>query len=497
MVFVWVLLSAAPVLADVRVPQIFSDNLVLQRGMEIPVWGWADPGEEVAIRIGQFGLTTTANDSGTWSVKLPAMEAGGPFELVVSGKNTLRLQNVLVGEVWVCSGQSNMEWSVRASKNPEEEAAAASYPEIRLFHVPRRALGQPATDLAAVWRPCQPDSVVNFSAVAYYFGREIHQKLDVPVGLINTSWGGTRIEPWTPPAGFEAVPELASVVAQIEQAQAAFRESVRPALLPLEDWIRQCHRALAVNEPIPPMPAIPSHPLAHHARPTGLYNGMVHPIVPYAIRGAIWYQGESNRTDGMAYFHKMKALINGWRSVWGQGNFPFYFVQLAPFQYREGPLVLAELREAQTAALSVPNTGMAVTMDIGNLKDIHPRNKQDVGKRLALWALAGPYEQVGVVFSGPVYKTMTLENDRIRILFEHTGSGLASRDGAALTWFEIAGDDKSFHKAQAEIDGNTVVVWSEAVPAPKAVRYGWHQDAEPNLANKEGLPAVPFRTHPW
>jgi len=239
------------------------------------------------------------------------------------------------------------------------------------------------------------------------------------------------------------------------------------------------------------------HPLSSHSAPTGLYNGMVHALVPFGIRGAIWYQGESNRHDGMLYHEKMKGLINGWRKVWAQGDFPFLFVQLAPYNYGRAPFDLPKIWEAQTATLAVPNTGMAVTTDVGNLRDIHPRNKQAVGRRLALWALARTYGQTGLVYSGPLYKSMSVEGDKIRLVFNHVASGLASRDGKPLTWFEIAGKDKNFVKAEAKIDGDTVVVSSAEVAAPAAVRFGWHHEAEPNLVNNEGLPASPFRTHPW
>ena len=294
------------------------------------------------------------------------------------------------------------------------------------------------------------------------------------IGLIDTNWGGTRIEPWTPPEGFAAVAELENIADQIKDANKKYEE-------------------LVASEP----EETPAHPLAANNRqPTALYNGMIHGIAPYGIRGAIWYQGESNRGDGMKYFSKMDALITGWRNVWNQGDSPFYFVQLAPFKYGgDNVTALPEMWEAQTAALTIPNTGMAVTVDIGNTTDIHPTNKQDVGKRLALWALANNYGKDRLVYSGPLYSDMDVAGNKISLRFDHVGRGLETRDGNAPSHFEIAGEDGKFVAAQAKIVGNTVQVWSDDVAAPAHARYAWHQEAEPNLRNKNGLPASPFRTN--
>lgn len=488
--------AATPASADVTLPSVFGSHMVMQRDVELPVWGWADPAETVVITLAGVSAATTADEKGNWMLRLPGMEAGGPHEMTVRGNNLIRLEDILIGDVWICSGQSNMEWPVNRVNDAEREVAAADYPQIRLLHVPRRPSGQPGEDVDAAWRVCTPDTIGGFSAVAYFFGRELHDEVGVPIGLVNTSWGGTRIEPWTPAEGFAAVAETRPIVAQIREADERYREGVRKSLADMEAWIAGTRAALASGERITPIPLPDAHPLESRARPTGLYNGMVHPLVPYAIRGAIWYQGEANREDGLAYAAKMRALIAGWRAVWKQGDFPFYFVQLAPFRYGGDPLLLPVIWEAQTATLSVPNTGMAVVNDIANLRDIHPRNKQDVGRRLALWALAGTYHHDDVVPSGPLYKSMTVEGNRIRVRFNHTGSGLAWRDGQALTWFEIAGADGSYVKANAAIDRDTVMVWSDEVRKPVAVRFAWHQEAEPNLMNKEGLPAGPFRSRP-
>ena len=492
---------------DVTLPRVIGSNMVLQRDMQAPIWGWASPGEKVTITLSPeaegveplFSTSAVADMKGNWQIKLPAIAAGGPYTLRVKGSNTLELTNVLFGEVWVCSGQSNMQWPVSASKDSEAEIAAGMYPKIRLFYVPRVAAGLLQHDVAADWHETTPETVANFSAVAYYFGRKLYKNLDVPIGLINTSWGGTRIEPWTPPVGFTAVPALASISKEVQDIQANYRAQLPEKMKNIEAWIAETRKALETGAQLTQMPNN-THPLAHQQRPTALYNGMVHPIVPYAIRGALWYQGESNLRDGMLYHEKMKALINGWREVWGQGDFPFYFVQLAPFNYggrNANPIFLPQIWEAQAATLALPNTGMAVTTDIGNLRDIHPRNKQDVGRRLALWALAKNYGRDDVTSSGPLYKSMRVEGNTIRLTFDYVGSGLTSRDGEPLTWFQIAGEDQEFVEAQPTIDGDTIVVSSDAIPNPVAVRFGWHQSAEPNFVNKEGLPASPFRTDSW
>ena len=493
--------------AEVTLPRVISSNMVLQRDMQVPIWGWASAGEEITITLSTededaeplFSTSVVADVEGNWRTKLPAMSAGGPYTLKITGSNTLELMNVLFGEVWVCSGQSNMEWPVRASRDAEAETAAANYPSIRLFDVSHRPSGLLQNDVEADWYETTPETIANFSAVGYYFGRKLYKNLDIPIGLINTTWGGTRIEPWTPPAGFASVPALEAISKEIREADANYRQQLPQKMREIEAWIAETREALETDARLTEIPEN-RHPLRHQARSTGLYNGMVYPLVPYAIRGAIWYQGESNLQDGMLYHEKMKALINGWREVWRQGDFPFYFVQLAPFNYGGwvgNPLFLPQIWEAQAATLSVPNTGMAVTTDVGNLKDIHPRNKQEVGRRLALWALAKTYSREDVTYSGPHYKSMAVEGNTIRLSFDFVGSGLMARDEMPLTWFEITGEDKQFVEAKATIDGDTIVVSSDTVAKPVAVRFAWHQSAEPNLVNKEGLPALPFRTHQW
>ncbi|HUT29839.1 MAG TPA: sialate O-acetylesterase [Sedimentisphaerales bacterium] len=498
LVSVLVLVCAAAY-ADVKLPVIIGDNMVLQQGVQAPIWGWADRGEKIHVRLGDSAgsYETTADKDGKWLIKIGPLEAGKTLDLTVTGKNTINVRNVLAGEVWVCSGQSNMQWSVQRAIDGEKEIAAADYPHIRLFTVQRNTSGQPLNDCVGTWTECSPATIAEFSAVAYFFGRNLHKELNLPIGLINTSWGGTRIEPWTPPVGFASVPELKSISNEIAGAEAEYSKTVAESLGAIEQWVRETKAALEENRPLPPTPTWPTHPLNSNRQPTGLYNAMINPLVPLAIGGAIWYQGESNREDGLLYHQKMQALINGWRKVWNEGDFPFYYVQLAPFRYGGDPLLLPQIWEAQNNALAMPGTGMAVITDITNLTNIHPQNKQDVGKRLALWALARTYGRKDLVYSGPLYKSMSVEGNKIRIRFEHVGGGLASRDGQGLNWFTIAGDDKNFVEAQAQIDGATVLVWSDKLDKPVAVRFGWNQEAEPNLMNKEGLPASPFRTDKW
>lgn len=484
--------------ADIRLPAIIGDHMVIQRDLPLQIWGWADPGEEVHVTLGDAKASARADAQGNWRVTLPPIKGGKGLEMTLAGKNTIKLTDILLGEVWLGSGQSNMQWSVQMSDNSAEEIGSANFPEIRLFSVPLVPSGKPAQDVNAKWVVCTPDNVKGFSAVLYFFGRQLHKDLKLPVGLINTSWGGTRIEPWTPPAGLASQSELQSELEWVNARNADYKNALDASVELYRSWLASADKAKAAGQEIPDPPAAPAHPLNSNGVATGLYNGMIHPLVPFTIRGAIWYQGEANVGEGMKYHTRMKALIQGWRTVWGQGDFPFLFVQLAPFAYGGDPSRLAELWESQAATLTVPNTGMAVTTDlVADLKDIHPPNKQDVGKRLALWALANTYGQSDTVYCGPLYESQKVEGNKVRLKFKHADGGLKSRDGKSLSWFSIAGADKRFVPAEAVIDGSEVVVSSPSVANPVAVRFGWHQLAEPNLANKAGLPASPFRTDTW
>jgi sialate O-acetylesterase len=505
--------------ANVRLPKIFSNHMLLQRGLEAPVWGWADAGEEVSVSFAGQEKSATADENGKWIVRLASLEASSKGRaLVVKGKNTITLNDVLVGDVWICSGQSNMEWATQSVINAQEEIAAAKYPEIRLFDVPGHTTAATAqSDVpGGSWQHCTPQSVAGFSAVGYFFGRHFHRETGVPVGLLGTNWGGTRIEPWTPPVGFRSVPELKGLADQVDRFDPttdAGKATWEAHLKNIEAWIAKTRSSLAAGTDVNNAPQTPG--FTGGGDPTAIYNSMVHGLAPYGVRGALWYQGESNGSEGVSYFHKMQALIKGWRNVWGQGDFPlyFYFVQLADFQQPNdnpaGGDGWAQLREAQRQTLTVPHTGMAVITDIGAANDIHPRNKQDVGHRLALWALRDVAKK-DVVPSGPLFKEIKVEGASIRVHFEHAANGLIVgsrkngleptpevKDGT-LKRFAVAGEDKQWHWADAKIDGDTVVVSSKEVPKPLAVRYGFTMNPEgANLYNKEGLPASPFRSDDW
>jgi sialate O-acetylesterase len=446
--------------------------------------------------------------------------------MTVAGENTLTLKDVLVGEVWLCGGQSNMSVTVASCLNFEAEKTAATNFAIRQIYVNLANVAAPMDDLDASsgqWTACSPATVGQFTAAGYFFAREIAKALDAPIGLINDNVGGTRIEPWTPLEGFRLAasePEIKDIIRLVDSWNPTTdigREVYGQYLAKLKVWIPTAEAALAAKQAPPPAPKPPEigPPAGFPTCPTCLFNGMIAPVIPYAIRGALWYQGESNGEggEGVTYLHKMKALIGGWRQRWGEGDFPFYYVQIANFRRSDpgnpaGGDGWAPLREAQLQSLAIPSTGMAVIIDIGDPENVHPRDKQDVGKRLALWALAKTYGK-DLVFSGPLYKSCAVEGDKVRITFDHAGGGLIAgeknglapvtetRDGK-LKWFAIAGEDKVWHWADAVIEGETVVVRSDKVPAPVAVRYAFAMNPEgANLYNKEGLPASPFRTDDW
>ncbi|MDR3228246.1 MAG: hypothetical protein LBT53_02365 [Puniceicoccales bacterium] len=473
------LCSATTLLAaELKLAAPFESHMVLQRDKNIPVWGVADAGAEVSVSFAGQKKTTRAGASGKWTLALSPLVASSEsrdFAVTATppaGKTTpdgkpdtpatVVLKDVLVGEVWVCSGQSNMEQGITFPNtlNGHKEAAAANYPLIRLKFSRKVAAETPQTAWhGSAWRVCSPDNIRRgtwngFSAAAFFFGRDLHKELKVPVGIIQVAWGGTRVEPWTPPAGFASVPKFAQLA------------KLRPK---------------NVGK-------------GHPSQPTALYNSMIHPLVPYAIRGAIWYQGEANlgETD---YAQKMAALVQGWRAVWKQGDFPFYFAQLAPFVYRASPYQLPITMEQQTIfTTEVPNTGMAIINDVGNLRDIHPGDKQTVGARLARLALSRIHGKKYADDCGPLFKTARITGPHtIVVEFDNTNSGLTTRNGKAPDYFELAGKDDIFHPATAKIVGKTVEVTCEELAAVKQVRFAWRHDAEPNLANGEKLPAGAFR----
>jgi sialate O-acetylesterase len=489
--------------ADVKLPAIIGSNMVLQADMKAPIWGWADPGEKVTVTLGDQKAEATADKDGQWQVRLEAMKAGaGPLEMTVAGKNTLKLGNILVGEVWICSGQSNMAMSVKASRDPDKEISEAKYPKIRLFKVANVTSDTPLTDVKGQWEECSPETVPAFSAVGYFFGRDLYKALGAPVGLVHTNWGGTPAEAWTSREGLESEPTLKPISERHQQSLAGYvaaKEDWEKAKdKRMAEWEKAAQKAKADGKAAPRKPGPPSAPGTGAGRPSCLYNGMIAPLIPFGIRGAIWYQGESNAGRPMEYRKLFPAMITDWRKHWGQGEFPFLFVQLANFMARKADPAdsnWAALREAQTLTLALPNTGQAVIIDIGDGKDIHPKNKQDVGKRLALAAQAGTYGK-DVVYSGPMYESMKVEGDKVRLRFKHVGSGLVAK-GDKLTGFAIAGEDRKFVWADARIDGDTIVVSAKDVARPVAVRYAWADNPDCNLYNKADLPACPLRTDDW
>lgn len=641
------LLSAEAPKQKLRLPKVFSDHMVVQRDMPVPVWGWAEPGASVKVTLNGSSKEVKAGPEGKWMARLGQIKVGGPYELAVESKGErITISDVLAGEVWVCSGQSNMEWPVNGFfkvMNADEEQKAANYPQIRLFTVEHAVSGTPEPDArGGKWAPCSPQTVANFSASGYFFGRDLYKKLQVPVGLIQSSWGGTPAESWTSKPALHNMSDFAkrlddeskvkangpATKPEYEKALAAWTKDLESrdigfsgspkffqpecdvtawktmpvpgawekSVLPKYDgmvwlrrefdlpkelegkdlklnldtiddaditWVngtrvgstdlffakRQYPVAASLLKPgknvvvvrvtdfqgdggftgkaddvnivasgdnpstvslagdwkyretfkikdAPPKPADPDNPY----RLAGLYNGMIAPIVPYAIRGAIWYQGESNADRSDQYAELFPAMIRDWRSAWKEGDFPFIFVQLANFMERKPEPVdedWARLRDAQLKTLSVPKTGMAVAIDIGDAKDIHPKNKQEVGRRLALAAAAIAYKDKGE-FSGPIYKSGSIKTrgNKAVVGFEHTSGGLVIK-GDALKGFAVAGADKKFHWADAKIQGNSVEVSSPDVAKPVAVRYGWANNPEVTLYNGEGLPASPFRTDKW
>jgi len=646
------LFVVSPVFADVTLPAIIGDNMVLQQDKKVRIWGWAQPKEQVSVTVGSAKATATADDKGHWETFIGPLKAGGPVEMTIRGNNTLTVKNILVGEVWVCSGQSNMEWPLNNAKNGADTVAKANHPEIRLFTVQKATSGSPLEDVKGRWVVTTPDTAGQFSAVGYFFGVELNQKLKVPVGLIHTSWGGTPAEAWTSHDALASLPELKPILDRYQEGLKDLPQREEAFQQRLADWIHKNlyedtgnkgeglgYAALETNTAdwqnmnlpqyfetagikmdgsiwfrkevevpqswvgkqlelnlssiddfdttyfngvkvgsigietpnsymvprrykVPAdlvksgrnviavrvfdsageggfggagrmtlapvgaaeMEAIPlagawrykietqltpkspdwgSRPeapgTANQNSPSVLYNAMLAPIIPLTIRGAIWYQGESNAGRAYQYRTLFPLMIRNWRTAWGEGDFPFYFVQLAnwqPIKDQPGESEWAELREAQTMTLKQPQTGMAVIIDIGDTNDIHPRNKTDVGHRLALWALANTYSQK-IEFSGPMFSSFSVEGDKVRVKFKHTAGGLKTSDGSAPKAFAIAGEDHKFVWAEAKIDGDSVVLWSKDIAKPVAIRYAWADNPVTNLFNKIDLPAAPFRTDDW
>ncbi len=465
-------------LAKIQLPALVGSHMVLQQNSDVKIWGKANPGETITFTAGwtdEKHTATTAPDS-TWSFVIITPNAGGPYFVTIQGENTIELTDVYIGEVWLCSGQSNMEKPIgerhgqRPTFNHKKEIKNANYPRIKLFKVPKRKSLKELNDIKSSWQSCTPESVeeLKFSAAGYFFGREIHKKLEVPIGLIDATWGGSRIELWTPADAFGMVDGLDSLAAAAQ------------------------------------IPGKKAEGLA----PSIFYNAMVAPLTHYSIKGAIWYQGESNLmdiNDGLRYENKQKAMIKGWRSAWKNSEMPFYYVQIAPYRYYtdrqkrvNSPNELPLLWEAQTRGLQIPNTGMVVTTDlVDDLSDIHPRNKLDVGKRLANLALDKTYQVKGIKSESPVFDNAKFKKNKVILAFKNTYGSLIAKNNTAPTCFTIAGHDRKFVKAKAEIKGDKVIVYNEQLNNPAAVRFAWDEEAQPNLFNAAGLPVIPFRTDNW
>jgi sialate O-acetylesterase len=454
----------------------FRDHMVLQRDMSVPVWGWGTPGVTVTVRFAGQKKTVTVGKDGTWMVKLDPMKVSAtPAEMVISqadGKKAV-VRNVLVGEVWFCSGQSNMAWKMNQLPGLyDKDVAQATYPNLRVCSIPKDMFATtPQKRVEMSWQTCTPESVKSFSAVAFFFGAKLHRELKVPIGLIESPRGGSSIDAW-----------ISDTALRKEFPRFTEKLNTYRSITDKTGGVFDHRRKSKVHGITQRTPAV-------------LYNARVHPFVPYAIRGAIWYQGETDVSKPEQYRKLFPAMIRQWRQAWGQGNFPLYYVQIAPCGYKG--VSAAFLREAQMMAMSEPNTGMAVTMDVGHPRNIHPPEKKPVGERLALWALARDYGKKDLVYSGPQYTRSVVEDNTIRLYFDHVGGGLASRDGKPLSHFTISGNDGTFIPAKAIIDGKTIVVSSETVARPVSVRFAFGSADIPNLMNREGLPASSFRTDAW
>jgi sialate O-acetylesterase len=494
---------AARAFAEVKPSALFSDHAVLQTGMSVPVWGTADAGEKVAVTIGGQHQSTTADSAGKWMVHLKKLKVGGPFEMTIAGNKAgdapVVVRDVLVGEVWLGSGQSNMQFNVSQKGHPpygmldeDKEIAAANYPQLRMFTVKTAMAIDPQSDVVGEWQVCTPQTVPDWSAVGYLFGRNLNQELKVPVGIVLSAYGASTAEAWVPRSAMAADPLLKPMLDKLDARENYFNAhpGATDADAPPEPLTINARptRAGAL--------ATPLHDPAHNQhQPTVLFNAMIHPIIPYAIRGAIWYQGESvvGGPNGLLlYHHVMETMVTQWRSLWGEGNFPFYVVQLPGQQnVSNNPLI----REEQAKILLLPNTGMAVVLDTSEAHNVHPKNKEPLGYRLTDIALANVYGRK-IEYSGPMFSSAKVEGSSIRVTFTHA-AGLTAK-GGPLKWFQIAGADQKFVDADAKIEGDSVVVDSPEVPSPVAVRYAWDNYPDTaNLYNAAGLQAAPFRTDNW
>jgi sialate O-acetylesterase len=457
----FLVITQSPALfADVKLPEIFANGMVLQRDLPVPIWGFASPNEKITVTFGEQTHTATTDENGNWKLKLLPLKASEePQKLTIKANNTITLDDILVGEVWLCSGQSNMEWSMQKHPDSRADIPNVNNPKIRLFQVAHTWHKEPQKSLKPniIWKPANPENVKNFSSIGYYFGTELNKALNVPIGLIDSSWGGTRIEPWIPLVGFEGVNSLSDIAGKLKDV-----ENFKPN---------------------------------NQQQPSVLYNQMIHPLVPLALRGAIWYQGESNMGETTSYTDKMHALVNGWRNVFQNDELAFYYVQLAPYKKYKTPDLLPKFWVAQSIAEEqIPKTGMAIINDIGNIDDIHPQKKKIVANRLARLALNKTYGKKDVICESPKFDSLTISENSITINFKNAKE-LKTNDGNKPNWFEIAGEDGNFQNAEAEIfDKNKVKLKTGNIKKPKSVRFAWKDVAEPNLQNEAELPLGTFTT---
>ncbi len=503
--FLGLLALLQPLAAEITLAPLFQDGGVLQRERPIPVWGLATANAPVQVAFGGETKSTTADGFGHWQVTLsaiPASAEGRTMNVKEANLPTVEVKDLLVGEVWLGSGQSNMQWDVASTRQEDQALAAAGpIPLMRLFDVPRVVTSARQETLNAKWTPATPETARGFSAVAYFFGKRLAEELKVPIGMIHSSWGGSRIEPWWAEEGLDGIAELNDLRQRrlaMSPGFPGYDAKFKGYVTAVRTWADLADKALATGMAAPDMPAPPEILKLGSSAETGTYQAMIHPLVPYALRGFLWYQGEANNGEGILYAAKMQALIAGWREQFRNEEAPFLFVQLAPNNYGANRTYdLPGIWAAQQAALKIPHTGMAVTNDIATINNIHPPNKSEVARRLALWALADTYGQKDLVKSGPLFAQYKATGNSVAVQFSNTGGGLVTRDGQAPTWFEIAGIDGDFHKADAKIsgDGKSVVLTSAEVPQPDRARFAWSQIAEPNLMNLEGLPAGAFNTH--
>lgn len=519
LMFVFATSSAS---AQLALAGVFGDHMVLQAGRPVPVWGTASPRATVTVRIGLVERQTHAGATGRWGVELPAAPPGGPFELEVTsaGGERVRLVDVLVGEVWLVAGGANMELPVSLAADARATVEAALRPDVRIGRVPSRVAGEPLSDVAVTWTPMLPRTVLDVSAVAYAFACELNDALSVPVGIVQATCPFTRTVAWIPRRGLDLVPTLADVRSRAETLAREHRVALRPALGPLEAWIDDARRAVAEGRDVPPAPPVPRDPLADGDAPCGVWNGMLAPLVPFALRGVLWHLGEQDIGSGAFLAELQRGVVLGWRAAWGRDDLPFFAVQLSPYRYGQhrdtekpetgtDPMRLPEMWEAQARLLELPDTGLVVTTDLGSPLEFFPLDKAKVARRLAGWALARTYGRKDVVYAGPMLRDVARGGDvdaatgqdagadgaRVGSLVVrlHAAAGLRTSDGGEPTWFELVGDDGVFRAARARIEGQGVRVWSADVARPVGVRFGWHQEAQGNLVNAAGLPAAPFR----